>query len=262
MKFGIVIPLKSKKISRDWAVTSAALERTVQSILGQTRPNFVAVIAGHDKPEFLESLNDERIVFTKVNFDAPDREAPDFTNKVLTNDKNLKIMAGLVAIKKYSLSWVYQLDSDDLMRRDFIEVIESQPSSSAFIIAGGYVFYEKYNRTTETKAMDSLCGSVAVIDPQTFQFPKTADLKYINEIPWTKYRHMNIYKFYSEVTSGTVTRVNENLVSYILASGDNFSDRWREGLIAKIKTALKPYIQGKRPSPDFMTQFSLSNKKR
>lgn len=260
MIFGIVIPLKSKQISRDWAVTSAALERTVQSILGQTKDNFVAVIAGHDKPDFLDSLNDERIIFTKVSFDAPDRSAPNFTNQLLINDKVLKIMAGLVALKNYSLSWVYQLDSDDLMRRDFIETIENKTKSSAFIIEGGYVYYEKYNRIVETDEMDTLCGSIAVIDPSTFTFPETPDLKYINDIPWTKYRHMNIHKFYSEVTTGTVTRLNENLVSYILASGDNFSDRWREGIVAKLKASLKPYIFGKRPATSFKAQFSLLDK--
>ena len=71
---------------------------------------------------------------------------------------------------------------------------------------------------------------------------------------------MNIHKFYSEVTTGTVTKINDNLVSYILASGDNFSDRWREGIISKLKASLKPYIYGKRPSTSFKEQFSLLDK--
>ena len=85
MTFGIVIPLKSKKISRDWNVTSGTLERTINSVLAQTDGDFIVVVAGHDKPEFMDGLSDKRIRFVSVDFPIPDRAAPDFTNQLLIN---------------------------------------------------------------------------------------------------------------------------------------------------------------------------------
>ena len=38
MHVGIVIPLKSKKISRDWQVTCQSLHATLSSIENQTKP--------------------------------------------------------------------------------------------------------------------------------------------------------------------------------------------------------------------------------
>lgn len=256
MKFGIVIPLKSKRISRDWAVTSAALEGTVNSIINQTNDNFVVAIAGHDCPEFLENLNDPRFIFVKVDYEAPNRNEPNFTNQELINDKVLKIMTAIIALKDESLSWIYQLDSDDLMRNDFISNVYKFPKSSAIIVEGGYLLYQSSKRVMETEEMDHLCGSVVIVDPSTFTFPLSADLKYIHDVPWTKYRHMNIYKFFEDKNL-TVYRTKEKLLTYLLATGDNFSDRWRTGLISNIKSLLKPYVYGKSLSQKYKNQFSI-----
>ncbi|MDC2890033.1 hypothetical protein [Psychrosphaera algicola] len=245
MKFGIVIPLKSKKISRDWAVTSAALEGTIRSIQNQTDQNFVVSVAGHDCPEFFKNMLNERFRFTKVDYDAPDRNAPNFKTQELINDKVLKIMTGLIAIKDEPLSWIYQLDSDDLIRNDFIEQINIVPPTDAIIVEGGYIYYQSAQRIIETNEMDQLCGSVVVVKPSTFSFPPSADLQYIHDLPWTKYRHMNIYKFF-ENNNQSYTRSSENLVTYLLATGDNFSDRWRTGLVSQIKAVMKPYLFGKK----------------
>jgi len=255
MTFGIVIPLKSKKISRDWNVTSGTLERTINSVLAQTDGDFIVVVAGHDKPEFMDGLSDKRIRFVSVDFPIPDRAAPDFTNQLLINDKVLKIMQALIELKEENLSWIYQLDSDDLIRCDFIERIKQLPPADAVIVEGGYVYYDSCERIVETEEIDQLCGSIAVVKPSSFNIPPSADLDYIHDIPWTKYRHRSIFRFFDETK---VIRTKERLLTYVLASGDNFSDRWRIGALARFKATLKPYIKGKKVGLSFKKAFGLS----
>ena len=257
MKFGIVIPLKSRRISRDWNVTSAALEATLESIKHQTNSNFVVAIAGHDCPDFLANMKDVRFKFVKVDYDAPDRNSPGFTNKELINDKLLKIMNGLIAIKEEPLSWIYQLDSDDLIRNDFIDTINSFPDAKAIIIEGGYVYYKSCNRIIETNKMDKLCGSIAIVKPNSFSIPPSADLKYRGDIPWTKYRHRSIYRFFEDESGSQCFRTSQKLLAYVLANGDNLSDRWRDNLFKKAKAILKPYIVGSKISPKVKSLFSI-----
>ncbi|MBA6352879.1 hypothetical protein [Colwellia sp. BRX9-1] len=256
MKFGIVIPLKSKKISRDWQVTCDALKNTINSIVNQSDSMFTVIVAGHDCPLFLLALNDARIRFVEVNYIAPDRTGANFTIKDLINDKNLKIITGLNALIGEQIDWVYQLDSDDLIRSDFIESIRNFPQVPAIIIEGGYLLYQSAYRVIETNELDNLCGSTVVVNKKYLDLPDVISLEKIHDIPWTKYRHMNIYKFFLGLDKECI-RTQEKLVTYLLASGDNFSDRWRDSLFKKLKWKLKPYIQGSKITKEFKKKFAI-----
>ena len=112
-------------------------------------------------------------------------------------------------------------------------------------------FFKDYT----TEEIDQLCGSIAVVKPSSFNIPPSADLDYIHDIPWTKYRHRSIFRFFDETK---VIRTKERLLTYVLDSGDNFSDRWRIGALARFKATLKPYIKGKKVGLSFKKAFGLS----
>jgi len=255
MTIGIVIPLKSKKISRDWQVTCDSLEATIKSIVAQSIQDYKVIIVGHDRPDFLKNTLNSNIKFKVAEFEAPDRNAINFTTKDLINDKTLKIISGLYELRNESLSYLYQLDSDDLMHVDFIKIIQSIENVSAIIIENGYLYYKSSNRFIETGELDQLCGSTVVIASGAFEMPDKVDISLIHNVPWTKYRHMNIYKYFEYDTKQTYVRLNEKLVAYVLASGDNFSDRWRNNWFKQFKWKLKPFLKGRRVNDEFRDNF-------
>jgi len=255
MTIGIAIPLKSKQISRDWEVTCASLKATIDSILIQSDSDYNVVVVGHDCPDFLSTISHSNIKFVRATFSAPDRNSPSFTTKDLINDKTLKIISCLYELKNESLTYVYQLDSDDLIHKDFVKKIKSIANTSAIILESGYLYYKSSNRYIETTELDQLCGSTVVVAANAFTFPSKVDISLIHDIPWTKYRHMNIYKFFEFDTKQAYIRLNEKLVTYVLASGDNFSDRWRDSWIKKLKWKLKPYLQGRKVDTEFKRNF-------
>jgi glycosyltransferase involved in cell wall biosynthesis len=57
MKLAIVIPLKSKTVSNDWALVESNLKRTITSINNQTSRNFRLIVVGHEEPYFLKISN-------------------------------------------------------------------------------------------------------------------------------------------------------------------------------------------------------------
>jgi hypothetical protein len=259
MTLGIIVPLKSKQISRDWKITSAALEATISAICSQSNQDYVVVVVGHDCPDFLSSLDNKKITFKNVDFPAPNRQTPNFTNKELINDKNLKIITGLLALKSESLSYIYQLDSDDLIHSDFIKTVLAKDECAGMIINGGYIYYQSLGRIIPTKNVHHLCGSTNVISTKHLTFPPKADLEYVNDVPWTKYRHMNLFKFFNNDINKPFETIETPLLAYVVASGDNFSDRWRNSWLKQFKWYLRPYVLGKKVNKLFNKNFLSSS---
>jgi len=258
LTIGIVIPLKSKSNSRDWSVTSLSLKATVDSIENQTDDNYLVIITGHDCPDFLRNYSNHKIIFKKAEFRTPDRNDPDFTVQNLINDKRLKIVSGLYELREKKLSFIYQLDSDDLIHKEFISSIKKYSKSDAIILKGGYLYYKKSQKYIETLELDKYCGSTVIAKSGSFDMPDKIDLDQITKIPWTKYRHMNIHKFFENTTHDSIKYLDDKLVAYVLSSGDNFSDRWRDSWFKKVKWSIKPYILGKRVNESFKEIFNLN----
>ncbi|WP_020408134.1 glycosyltransferase family A protein [Hahella ganghwensis] len=257
MKLGIVIPLKAKSISRNWQITCQALHRTIQSIIQQSVDNYDVVIVGHDCPDFLKDHTIPRIKFISVSTPVPDRSAPGFTHQDLILDKNIKIVTGIAALKSGNIDFWYQLDSDDLLHRDFVKTIGTLDGYAGAIIDGGYIVYDSCNRAIETKSMSQYCGSTSILADRYLTVPINITKETIGQIPWARYPHMAMQRFFKEEIKEPYLQVNDNMISYMLASGDNISDRWRDSPIKALKAYLKPYIKGRRLNNSLREQFGM-----
>jgi hypothetical protein len=257
MTIGIAIPLKAKNIAKNWQVACNALEATLRSILQQSDDDYKVVVVGHDCPDFLLQNQNNKIRFKQAEFAEPDRSNVNFSTLDLINDKRLKIISALVELQHEDLSYIYQLDSDDLLHIDFIKTIKSVKNQSGIILRHGYLYYQSAQRYIATDELDQLCGSTVVIAKDAIDFPSTVDLSYTEQIPWTKYRHMSIYKYFEQDKQLPFCYLSEKLVAYVLASGDNFSDRWRDNWFKQLKWNVKPYILGKKVGQQFKAQFAI-----
>ncbi|MEP7702668.1 hypothetical protein [Paraglaciecola sp. 25GB23A] len=257
MKLGIVIPLKSKQISRDWKITSDTLQQSLESLKNQTLQNFEVMVVGHECPTFLQTSFGENIHFTAVDFAVPNRSAADFSHQKLIQDKNMKIVTGLKALQNNNISYWYQLDSDDVLRSDFIEKIAVVEGQSGAVIEGGYLIYSEQKRYIETKQMSQYCGSTSIIANDYMTIPPNVSPDSIKTVPWARYSHRNIKQFFSKELKQPVTLINDNILGYVLGSGDNISDRWRDSPIKALKAYLKPYIKGSKITKQFSKEFAL-----
>jgi hypothetical protein len=258
MNLGIVIPLKSKQISRDWKITSAALQLCLDSIKRQTFTDFTVVVCGHDKPDFLESEEYQFATFTTSHFPPPDREKSDFSHKDLILDKNLKIALAVRSIHSESISHWYQLDSDDLLHKDFVKIaLTAVEGKAGAIIDGGYLLYTKQKRAISTHEMSMYCGSTSIISSQYMVFPDVVGLDTLRDIPWARYPHMGMNKFFEGELNEPYSVIHEKVLGYVLASGDNISDKWRNSPIKMLKAVLKPYVKGQRISSSIKDAFGI-----
>ena len=257
MFLGIVIPLKAKSVSKSWNITCQSLEMTISSLINQTDSDFIAVIAGHDCPDFIEKINKNNIIYYQVDFPEPEKENGNYLPQKLIDDKNLKIISAMNVIASYDTEYVFQLDSDDLICKNFIENLKHKSPFDFLTIDGGYLLFNNSHRYIEIGNINQFCGSTVVINKKHLFFPDRADMDYRTMIPWTKHRHMNIHKFYDGTPNFNFSRTSSRLISYVVGSGDNFSDRWRDDWFKRLKWNLKPYLFGRKVDSDFSKNFGL-----
>ncbi|MCG7638522.1 MULTISPECIES: hypothetical protein [unclassified Alteromonas] len=257
MHVGIVIPLKSKKISRDWQVTCQSLHATLSSIENQTNRSFTAIVIGHEKPDFLEYEFPD-IIFETIDFPPPDRASSDFTHQKLVEDKNLKIVSGIKALRaRKRVDYWYQIDADDLIHCDFINTI-TELKVSAAIIENGYILFKKSGKIIPTNEMSQYCGSTSILADHLIELPNHIDLQSIKCIPWASVAHKNMKDFLQERHPEDYEMLSPYLLCYVLASGDNISDSWRKSLYQRISHYFKPYVKGKKIPKDLALQFPLN----
>ena len=141
MKLGITIPLKSKAVSKDWSVTSAALRRTLRSVLNCADDDveIVCAVAGHERPDFLGDAEFKDILFVAVDFDIPQAGADGYVHSDFIFDKNMKACAGMSGLlASQAVDFWFQLDADDLLHRDFAKSLRVLPGSNGAVLDGGH----------------------------------------------------------------------------------------------------------------------------
>lgn len=266
MKLAIIIPFKSKTVSKSWDCACQSLYNSLLSIKNQTNSSYLALIVGHEKPEKLDDYLSDNILFTSVNFPPPDKNSSSFDILDYSLDKNKKIALGVQYLikKKEKIGYWYQLDSDDLLSHNFVETILTHTPKPGFIIEHGYFYYQKQKRLIPENNLSVFCGSVLVIADEHMTKPQV-DLtivdnvtrKNISVVPWCRYAHFNYYNFFIEELSTNATVINKKLLCYVLANGHNISDARRNKWIIKLKQFLKPYIKGIRINKELSKQFSI-----
>jgi hypothetical protein len=257
MILGIVIPLKSKQISKNWEITSRSLQRTLNSIVQQTQSNFQVVVCGHDKPDFLSTAEYSQIKFVSVNSPVPDRDSLDFGHHHLIQDKNIKIVTGMHALRSANIDYWYQLDSDDVLHENFLTNLASLDGYAGAVIDGGYIVYSEQQRVIETSEMSQYCGSTCIIADKFIDIPDIINSDSIKQIPWVRYPHMEMAAYFKDELKQPHLQISVLVLGYILATGDNISDKWRDSPLKVLKEKLRPYIKGKKLSRAIKTAFAI-----
>src|SRR5690242_10176884 len=123
-----VIPLKPERNSRNWALDSLFLTRTLKSILGQTCKELRVYVIYHDIPlnrMLHPSIEYVRMPFQYVEFDQiEDRHEQMERNSYLTErdveyifDQGRKQMFGAELAQKDGYEYIMSVDGDDLIEK-------------------------------------------------------------------------------------------------------------------------------------------------
>jgi glycosyltransferase involved in cell wall biosynthesis len=263
MKLGIVIPLKAKVVSRDWAITSACLEQTVKCLERQTSHSWEAIVVGHDQPDFFKSAP------LKTRFAIVDTPSPippvDGYRKVDWNwireraiDRNRKIIRGMQLLRDEGIDYWYYLDGDDLLHREFVARLAAIDLKAGAVLHEGYLWYPRSKRVIPYSNMPIICGSTVIIRAANFEIPKSLDIEELGKVPYCRYNHVDLARYFDEECNGQYVNVMDRLLAYSVGHGDNTSDGFRDTFVKRLKSWAKPYIRGRRIDSSTLCDFSLA----
>ncbi|PTB92574.1 hypothetical protein C9974_12210 [Marinobacter sp. B9-2] len=248
MKLGIVIPLKSKKVSKDWRLTCDNLQATVNSIINQKQSDFNVLIVGHERPEFLsdEPYRSKKIFFEELTeLTPPNSQTDKIKNQLLfEKDRCSKILKGVNSLRKSDpeINYWFPLDADDLIHRNFVSEIYEIISKNEYdfiVLNRGYIFYKSSNTFIKENNFSLYCGSSAIVKDHLIpNHANIADNSYrdfiFGQIPHTQMLE------YAKENKMSLHVPEKHIVMYCKDHGENISDETRPtNLWYSIKRNLK-----------------------
>ncbi len=242
-----LIPLKPRGDNEaSWKVTCDLLHQTLGSLLAQTVPNWMAFVAGHDRPDFLAGNFDSRIAFHQVDWPPPHSRGPRI-------DKSWKIAFAAMRAHEAKPSYQMVLDADDLLRHDLVDVVNRYIGSSAIVFERGWEFDLSLGRARRCDHLAALCGSTAALSTSDFPLPAGRDWDEWNKVPWIHHGHNKIK---SLLVSRNLSFVvpDERCVAYLTGHDASLRQRHR---IHPWKRWFVFHLIGRRIGADLARQFSF-----
>jgi hypothetical protein len=263
VKIGIVIPLKSRQVARNWDVISKNLQATVNSVLAQNSNEYSAVVVGHDCPDF---LNGDYYKKSKCEFiHYKDFEPPRVGQNEAENqlkyefDRCTKILRGVMHLKENAsaITHWFALDADDLIHDNFVTVLGFYKSADAIILDKGYFYFKNTGIINEENEFSAYCGSSAVISDQYFNLPEVVDEKSYKKIPFGGISHVHMKQ--RMVNSGVNVSVpDERLIMYVRDNGENISnDAYCNTFYKKLKKRIKMFLKIRFVGMEVKMHFGL-----
>ncbi|MEA5516910.1 hypothetical protein [Nodularia sp. UHCC 0506] len=261
MSLGIIIPLKAKKVSRSWEITSNLLHNTLLSLQNQSSQNYHAVVVGHDRPH-LSALRHDLINFIHTEFEIPPLKKggsyskySDFDRII---DKYRKIAEGYCFLESKNIQYFMVLDADDLIHKDLSKYILADCNPHGYILKAGYEYFSKAKRVIPRKKLDKICGSTTIIHANHMPKIDTVNDESLKLIPWCFLSHSQMEEYFFKKKSPLKTVPFKSLM-YVLQHDDNSSDEFRSTLKAKFREQLKIFILGHHISDQVKLDFALDS---
>ncbi len=168
-----IVPVKSRCLSRDWALLGRLFERTLRSVCGQTAPAFRVVVVCNERPQV--SFQHPHVHYVEVDFPPP---LPDRTevashgyeysrSKTIERqnaDKARKIRTAMAYAEAFGPTHTMVVDADDCVSRRLAAFVLQHPRHPGWYFRKGYLYPEGgrflyLNRQN----FNVVCGSSVVI---------------------------------------------------------------------------------------------------
>lgn len=261
MKIGIVIPLKAKSVSKNWDITTANLNATIKSVIGQTSKHFQCVVVGHDRPAFMDEIEKSYPNCTFQNYQRfePPTPGPEEAENQLKYefDRCNKILEGIIYLrnKTSDITHWFALDADDLINKEFVQSLKQYETADAIILESGYSYFKNTGILNKENEFSAYCGSSAVISNRLIEIPEEINETSFRRIPFGNISHVNMGSTLRK-KGYDVRTCTDRIVMYVRDNGENISnlayyDTFYKRLKKYIKMLLKIRFFTKSTRQDF-----------
>lgn len=160
-RFVFAITLASAQTVQDWDHTQRLLGQTLRSVLGQTDPDWTAIIAGHEMPD-LPEMADDRVEFVAIHRRPPSDKSQ------FRGDKSAKRHVLGRRLAQMGGGYFMQLDADDLVRDDLVATLRGGDHVNGAVATKGYALDYRNRLLAPVPGawrhdLNHVCGSCSVV---------------------------------------------------------------------------------------------------
>jgi hypothetical protein len=131
------------------------------------------MVVANDTPRI--NFKDSRVSYHIVDYPCPDpKRSAEVDINVLERDKGTKLIAGMLAARKFQPDYFAIFDADDLVSRRINHFVNANPSDAGWYVDSGYVVNSKLWKTQRKSGMVRYCGSTLI--PKASQLLRLANI--------------------------------------------------------------------------------------
>ena len=216
-----LLPLVRRSQVDNWPLVESNLNKTLKSFLGQTNPNWIAIICGQDQPNI---SYEGRVHFLE------------FKAKTTGNDKWAKLaeLVNYFPQVAQPSGYVMTFDADDLAHCNLVEIFLKNQHPNGYLIDHGVIHdiaagnFGQAGTPTLYKPLRKpfwkLCGSCA-----TFRYDVNEHKLLQDFIRATSQHEHRMFPYLASLAGRPLHKLEGNLVIYEFNHGENFGLRRKRG---------------------------------
>jgi len=134
---------------------------SLRSVCSQTDPDFRVVVVANEIPRI--NFRDSRVSYHIVDFPCPDpQRSREQGIPLVYRDKGTKLIAGMLASRRFKPDYFAIFDADDLVSRRINQFVNTYPSEAGWYVDAGYVVNSRMWMTQRKRGLFRYCGSTLV----------------------------------------------------------------------------------------------------
>ncbi len=246
-----VVPLVSQYKSKNWELTTALLQGTLDSIANQSDSNYRVVVSCHEIPNIKFRGNPENLIFLPIHYSPLEN---DWCQSIAQIDRFNKCCFALFKLKDEAFNYCMVIDADDRVHRDLVKFLNEQPQSDGWVVDQGYQVDYHSNRSMKYQHLSQICGSTMIFSKQVLNIPQA---------PTGEEYGKSVYRQGHQSMREDLTSKGFSLqslpfygVQYVLNHGINDSDLFRTRSLEQwLKHIAKFWIMGGKMSIEQRRDF-------
>ena len=153
--------IRHPRSSSNFAKVESLFEMSLRSVCSQSDSNFAVVVVANDVPRI--NFKDSRVTYHIVDFPCPDPQRSSARGiPHLFRDKGTKLIAGMLAAKRFKPDYFAIFDADDLVSRRIAQFVNTHSNAAGWYVDSGYVVNSKTWMTQRKSGLYRYCGSTLV----------------------------------------------------------------------------------------------------
>jgi hypothetical protein len=248
-----VIPMRSKKASKNWELVQKLFNRTLRSVYHQKDTNFRVIVGYHDMPELFEAY-DNRVEFLQMNYPAPENTEEQMLDKYYKKRMLMK------RVNELGGGYTMFVDDDDLISNKIAGYVNEDQNQNGYFVQTGYDHFYWRNKLKISLRFHAACGTCVIFNFRPEDLP-SVDLNYV-EYKLEEKAYDYVFDYDHKHWVARMSEANRELTALpfkaafaTLNTSENYSRNFKHEI--NKRTLMRTFFPAFKPTEKIIQEFSI-----